>query len=181
MRPFREALEAVEHIPDAGPVELARARQNTAVACLNCGHLEAALRYADSAVAALDRSAQSSYVALSARNTQLSILVRTAALDRAATLAEPLLADARRYHADQPLLAAVLGNVAEIHESRHEYAAAATLLEEALHIHERTLGTAHPKVAGALIDYARVLRKLQQTEEAQSLEIRARAIAQTLH
>jgi hypothetical protein len=50
------------------------------------------------------------------------------------------------------------------------------LYQRALAIWEKALGPEHPDVATSLENYAALLRKLDRTAEAETMEVRAKAV-----
>ncbi len=57
-----------------------------------------------------------------------------------------------------------------------QFAQAEPLFKRALAILEKTLGPEHPHLATTLKNYAALLRKLDRTAEAVTMEVRAKAI-----
>ena len=68
----------------------------------------------------------------------------------------------------------MINNLAQIYSFEGRYAEAEKLYVRAIGIWERALGPAHPDVAGCLLNYASVLRKVHRKKEAGQLEARAR-------
>ncbi len=70
----------------------------------------------------------------------------------------------------------VPNNLALLYYAQGQYSQAEPLYQRALAIREKTLGPEHPKLATSLENYAALLRKLDRTAEAESMEVRAKAI-----
>ena len=68
----------------------------------------------------------------------------------------------------------MLNNLAQIYGFEGRYEDAEKLYARAIDIRERSLGPAHPDVAGCLLNYAVVLRKNHHKKEAVQMEARAR-------
>jgi Flp pilus assembly protein TadD len=69
-----------------------------------------------------------------------------------------------------------VGNLAQLRVVQGQPEKAEPLYRRALTIREQALGPFHPEVAKTLEDLANVLRKVGRTDEAISLEVRARDI-----
>jgi tetratricopeptide (TPR) repeat protein len=80
---------------------------------------------------------------------------------------------------DHPNVATSLNNLAELYRAQGAYAKAKPLLQRSLVIQEKALGPDHPNVAQSLENYAALLRKLDRTAEAETMEVRAKAIRAT--
>jgi tetratricopeptide (TPR) repeat protein len=79
-----------------------------------------------------------------------------------------------------PQVAAGLVNLAVLHYDMGEYADTEEFYCRALAIDEIALGPQHPAIAPILEDYAKVLRKLDRTDEAVQLEARAKAMRERI-
>jgi tetratricopeptide (TPR) repeat protein len=73
-------------------------------------------------------------------------------------------------------VAVSLNNLAKLYYAQGQYAQAEPLYRRALAIKEKALGPEHPNVATTLANYADLLRKLDRTAEAETMEARAKAI-----
>lgn len=70
----------------------------------------------------------------------------------------------------------MLNNLAQVYAAEKRYADAGKVFARAIGIWERTLGPAHPDLAGCLLNYAAVLRKLHRAKEASQVEARAKQV-----
>ena len=77
---------------------------------------------------------------------------------------------------DNPLYLNQAGNIAY---TIGRYREAEPLYQRSLAIREKALGPDHPNVATSLENYAALLRKLDRTAEAETMEVRAKAIRAT--
>jgi tetratricopeptide (TPR) repeat protein len=77
---------------------------------------------------------------------------------------------------DHPDLAWSLNGLGVLYQSQGQYGKAGPLLQRALTIRENAFGRGHPVMATSLENYAFLLRNVGRSEEAEALEIRARAI-----
>jgi hypothetical protein len=64
--------------------------------------------------------------------------------------------------------------LAQIYTSQGRYGDAENLYLRAIGIWERSVGSAHPDVAGCLLNYAAALRKVHRNKEAHQLQARAK-------
>lgn len=78
-------------------------------------------------------------------------------------------------HPDRNCLAATLHNLAAVYSLQGHYRQARPLLERAVNLWEQAPGRS-PELALALSHYARLLRKMHQTSEAQQAEARSHAL-----
>ncbi len=95
--------------------------------------------------------------------------------------AEPYAEEAVRLGTEElgpndPTTAALLDNLAGLHEAQGHYAEAEPLYQRSLAIKEKALGPEHPDVAGSLENYAALLRQTARADEAERMEARAKAI-----
>ena len=77
---------------------------------------------------------------------------------------------------EHPDVARSLNNLGLLYNDQRQYAKAEPLYQLALAILNKTLGAEHPDVAVCLDNYATLLKRTGRTEEAGTLEFRARAI-----
>ena len=73
-------------------------------------------------------------------------------------------------------MAVSLNKLAELYKTQGHYAQAEPLYQRSLAIKEKTLGPEHSGVAQSLENYAALLRQTARSEEAERLEVRAKAI-----
>ena len=69
-----------------------------------------------------------------------------------------------------------LNNLAKLYQAQGAYAAAEPLFKRTLAIYEKALRPEHPSLAGALENYATLMRETGRNAEAEELRVRARAI-----
>jgi len=69
-----------------------------------------------------------------------------------------------------------LSNLADHYRIQGKYAEAEPLYKRALTINEKALGPEHPEVAQSLENYSALLHKTGRSDEATTLEARAKAI-----
>ncbi len=72
-----------------------------------------------------------------------------------------------------------LNNLAVFYKSQGRYDEAEPLYGRSLSCFEKALGPTHPKVATCLLNYARLLRKLNRDETAIIMETCAKSISHT--
>lgn len=77
---------------------------------------------------------------------------------------------------DDPAIARTLDNLAATYCAQRRYQEAEPLYRLSLNMAERRWGLTHPDLAVLLADYARLLRKLHQKDEARRLDARVRAL-----
>jgi tetratricopeptide (TPR) repeat protein len=78
--------------------------------------------------------------------------------------------------ADDPILAPSVNNLLAVYLAQGRYGEALPLYRRVVALKERILGPAHPDLAGSFGNYAALLRKMKQEEEAAAWEARARKI-----
>jgi len=70
----------------------------------------------------------------------------------------------------------IVNSLAGLYKAQGQHAKAEPLYKRALEIREKALGLEHPNVATCLENYALCLRAMDRVQEAEPLEVRARAI-----
>ena len=70
----------------------------------------------------------------------------------------------------------MLNNLAQIYRFEERYADAEKAYLRAIGIWEQSVGKAHPDLAGCLLNYAELLRKVHRKKEAAEVEARAKQV-----
>ena len=73
-------------------------------------------------------------------------------------------------------MATILGNLAALYRSQHNYEEAERIYRRAVAVAESALGNEHLRVAQSLEAYASLLNETNRQERAQELSLRANAI-----
>ena len=75
-----------------------------------------------------------------------------------------------------PSTAVLLNDLALLYEAQGHYAEPEPLYRRSLVIEEKALGPEHPDVATVLENYAALLRETARADEAEKMEVRAKAV-----